>query len=42
MSKMVLREGESCSPLMYIDNQAICDYWFNIQKQEVEKTIQLC
>jgi lipopolysaccharide/colanic/teichoic acid biosynthesis glycosyltransferase len=33
----VLREDESCSPLMYIDNQAICDYWFNIQKQEVAK-----
>jgi hypothetical protein len=38
---MRLPEGESCSPLMYIDH-AICDYWFNVQKQEVQKTIQLC
>jgi hypothetical protein len=25
---------------MYIDNQAICDYWFNIQK-EVAKQFNL-
>lgn len=32
-----LPEGESCSPLMYIDTHAICDYWFNVQKQEAAK-----
>lgn len=32
-----LPEGESCSPLMYIDTHVICDYWFNIQKREVAK-----
>jgi lipopolysaccharide/colanic/teichoic acid biosynthesis glycosyltransferase len=31
-------EGESCSPLMYIDTHVICDYWFNIQKQEAAKS----
>jgi lipopolysaccharide/colanic/teichoic acid biosynthesis glycosyltransferase len=33
-----LLEGESCSPLMYIDTHVICDYWFNIQKQELAKS----
>jgi hypothetical protein len=37
-----LREGKSCSPLMYIDTHAICDYWFNIQKQEVQKQFNFC
>jgi lipopolysaccharide/colanic/teichoic acid biosynthesis glycosyltransferase len=32
-----LPEGESCSPLMYIDTHQICDYWFNIQKRESAK-----
>ncbi|MGZ0016167.1 sugar transferase [Yeosuana sp. AK3] len=33
----VLPDGESCSPIMYIDTHEICDYWFNIQKQEATK-----
>jgi lipopolysaccharide/colanic/teichoic acid biosynthesis glycosyltransferase len=32
-----LPEGESCSPLMYIDTHVICDYWFNVQKREAAK-----
>ncbi|WP_339660600.1 sugar transferase [uncultured Polaribacter sp.] len=32
-----LPEGESCSPIMYIDTHQICDYWFNIQKRESAK-----
>jgi lipopolysaccharide/colanic/teichoic acid biosynthesis glycosyltransferase len=34
---ITLPEGESCSPIMYIENQTICDYWFNIQKREAAK-----
>jgi len=26
--------GETCSPLMYIENHQICDYWYNHQKNE--------
>lgn len=33
----ILPEGQSCSPLMYIGTKQICDYWFNIQKQEAMK-----
>jgi lipopolysaccharide/colanic/teichoic acid biosynthesis glycosyltransferase len=33
-----LPEGETCSPIMYIDTHEICDYWFNIQKIEAAKT----
>jgi len=33
-----LPEGQSCSPLMYIDTHVICDYWYNIQKQEAAKS----
>ena len=29
-----LPEGKTCSPLMYIDTHKICDYWYNIQKNE--------
>lgn len=29
-----LPEGETCSPLMYIDTHQICDYWYNVQKNE--------
>jgi lipopolysaccharide/colanic/teichoic acid biosynthesis glycosyltransferase len=29
--------GESCSPLMYINDKAICDYWYNVQKRDVAK-----
>ncbi|PXY39193.1 sugar transferase [Flavobacterium cheongpyeongense] len=32
-----LPEGESCSPLMYIETFVICDYWFNVQKREAAK-----
>lgn len=32
-----LPEGESCSPIMYIDTHEICDYWFNVQKREAAK-----
>ncbi|MFD0988928.1 sugar transferase [Mariniflexile jejuense] len=32
-----LPEGETCSPLMYIDTHQICDYWFNVQKREAAK-----
>lgn len=32
-----LPEGESCSPIMYIDTHEICDYWFNVQKMEAAK-----
>ncbi|WP_417941215.1 sugar transferase [Flavobacterium sp. RS13.1] len=32
-----LPAGESCSPLMYIENHVICDYWFNVQKREAAK-----
>jgi hypothetical protein len=28
-------------PLMYINDKAICDYWYNVQKRDVAKTIQL-
>jgi lipopolysaccharide/colanic/teichoic acid biosynthesis glycosyltransferase len=34
---ITLLEGESCSPIMYIENQTICDYWFNIQKRQAAK-----
>lgn len=29
-----LPEGETCSPLMYIETHQICDYWYNHQKNE--------
>ncbi|MBX9807939.1 MAG: sugar transferase [Flavobacteriaceae bacterium] len=32
-----LPEGETCSPVMYIDTHEICDYWFNVQKIETAK-----
>jgi lipopolysaccharide/colanic/teichoic acid biosynthesis glycosyltransferase len=32
-----LPEGETCSPIMYIDTHEICDYWFNYQKIEAAK-----
>jgi lipopolysaccharide/colanic/teichoic acid biosynthesis glycosyltransferase len=30
-----LPEGQTCSPMMYIDSHQICDYWYNFQKKEV-------
>ncbi|MFT3704722.1 MAG: sugar transferase [Agriterribacter sp.] len=32
-----LPEGETCSPIMYIDTHEICDYWYNVQKKESAK-----
>jgi lipopolysaccharide/colanic/teichoic acid biosynthesis glycosyltransferase len=32
-----LPNKETCSPLMYIDNHQICDYWYSHQKNEVAK-----
>lgn len=32
-----LPQGESCSPIMYIDTYSICDYWYNHQKAEDAK-----
>jgi len=31
------KEG-SCSPILHIDGNEICDYWYNFQKDEIEKT----
>lgn len=33
-----LPEGETCSPVMYIETHEICDYWFNVQKIEAAKS----
>jgi len=33
-----LPEGKSCSPIMHIGANAICDYWYNQQKIEVAKS----
>jgi lipopolysaccharide/colanic/teichoic acid biosynthesis glycosyltransferase len=30
-------KSNSCTPLLHIDNNSICDYWYNHQKEEVEK-----
>lgn len=32
-----LKEGQFCSPILHVDNNEICDYWYNYQKKEVEK-----
>ena len=32
-----LPEGQTCSPVMYIDTHEICDYWYNYQKKETAK-----
>lgn len=32
-----LPEDETCSPIMYIDTHEICDYWYNVQKNEAAK-----
>ena len=34
----VLPIGETCSPLLFIGNHAICDYWYNKQKLELAKS----
>lgn len=33
-----LGEGNTCSPILHIDNNKICDYWYSYQKNEIEKT----
>ncbi len=33
-----LNDGETCSPILHIDNHNICDYWYTTQKREVAKT----
>ena len=33
-----LPAGRTCSTLLHINNYQICDYWYNIQKQEVAKS----
>lgn len=32
-----LPDGQSCSPIMYVDKHSICDYWYNVQKGELSK-----
>jgi lipopolysaccharide/colanic/teichoic acid biosynthesis glycosyltransferase len=33
-----LLDGKMCSPLLHIDDKEICDYWYNTQKNEIERT----
>lgn len=33
----ILLKGKSCSPILHIDNNNICDYWYTTQKEEIEK-----
>jgi lipopolysaccharide/colanic/teichoic acid biosynthesis glycosyltransferase len=33
-----LLEEKMCSPLLHIDSKEICDYWYNTQKNEIERT----
>lgn len=30
-------KDESCSPILHIDGNKICDYWYNYQKKNIEK-----
>jgi lipopolysaccharide/colanic/teichoic acid biosynthesis glycosyltransferase len=32
-----LEEGNTCSPIMYIDNHQICDYWYQHQKKSLQE-----
>jgi len=32
-----LPQGETCSPLLYVDTYDVCDYWLNFQKNETAK-----
>jgi lipopolysaccharide/colanic/teichoic acid biosynthesis glycosyltransferase len=32
-----LTKGETCSPVMYVNNKQVCDYWNNFQKNETTK-----
>jgi lipopolysaccharide/colanic/teichoic acid biosynthesis glycosyltransferase len=33
-----LPKGRTCSPLLHIHNHEICDYWYRVQKKEVDKS----
>ncbi len=33
-----LKDGETCSPLIYFDTHHICDYWYGVQKKELAKS----
>jgi lipopolysaccharide/colanic/teichoic acid biosynthesis glycosyltransferase len=33
-----LPKGETCSPIMHVGSNEICDYWYGIQKKEIEKS----
>lgn len=33
-----LLDDNTCSPVLHIDNNKICDYWYNYQKEEILKT----
>jgi hypothetical protein len=33
-----LFNGNSCTPILHIDDKKICDYWYNYQKNEIEKS----
>lgn len=33
----VLPDGQTCSPLMYVDTHGVCEYWFNFQKNQSAK-----
>ncbi len=33
-----LPEGETCSPLLLIEDYTICDYWYNVQKKEIARS----
>lgn len=33
-----MENGQTCSTVLYIDSDRICDYWYNIQKNQLSKT----
>ncbi|MFZ4545799.1 MAG: sugar transferase [Bacteroidales bacterium] len=33
-----LRPGATCSNLMYLGNNLICEYWYSVQMREIQKT----
>jgi lipopolysaccharide/colanic/teichoic acid biosynthesis glycosyltransferase len=33
-----LPDGKTCSPVLHISDQNICDYWYNFQKKEISKS----
>jgi len=34
----LLKNGETCSPIMHLGTHEICDYWYGEQKREIEKS----